>query len=619
MIIKSISIKNFKSFENITISLNPKTNIIIGKNNVGKSSIFEAILLWKKCFDCIIRPNGSDFYKNDKVDRYIPFNDLRFIRIINDKDLFYSAPNECRITFKIEYNEQEFDLTFEISKPKSIKNSYLRYRTINHKEFEKFSLALKSNKIKLSNSIFVYQAKPVANVLDREPFMNNGQILKKISLGKSGEVLRNKIIKHNDDGINKISNQVSYVLGQDVRFKYCNKTNSENDEYIDVKVQVDNKIYDIHLQGSGLLQVTEIFSTIEFMSDKSINMLLIDEPDSHIYVKQQKKLLYEIKKIPNIQSFIISHNDNFVSEANNGELFYLDNTSKTNNSLKPLELNNYDMVKKELGGIIIALDKLNKSDKICFTEGEDDIDYILKLKEKYSKISGKKTTCDPLFFYMRGKGDLVRKINYYKRLLPQIVKDKRYMLIYDKDYCTVVKSNEYENKLKNKLGANSQIFRHNGYCIESTLFSERDILIKLLVILSNVDKNEIEKFVISYYKQIKEELIRFNTERYKDMNERFKSQKNNERPELNDVEFTDFLNCALEGDNYQYLFNKNLIKDFVINFDNTFSTNILNKADDDSAEFYASKLYNVYIDNITFEEDILIDSKDLLEQLFKFR
>ncbi len=45
MIIKSIDIRNFKSFENITILLNPKTNIIIGENNIGKSSLFEAILL----------------------------------------------------------------------------------------------------------------------------------------------------------------------------------------------------------------------------------------------------------------------------------------------------------------------------------------------------------------------------------------------------------------------------------------------------------------------------------------------------------------------------------------------------------------------------------------------
>ena len=49
MIIKLIELNNFKGFEDIQIPLNEKINIIIGENNAGKSSIFEAILLWKKC------------------------------------------------------------------------------------------------------------------------------------------------------------------------------------------------------------------------------------------------------------------------------------------------------------------------------------------------------------------------------------------------------------------------------------------------------------------------------------------------------------------------------------------------------------------------------------------
>lgn len=76
MIIKLIELKNFKGFEDIQIPLNEKINIIIGENNAGKSSIFEAILLWKKCFESIIRPNKTDFYKNDNVKRYLPFNEL---------------------------------------------------------------------------------------------------------------------------------------------------------------------------------------------------------------------------------------------------------------------------------------------------------------------------------------------------------------------------------------------------------------------------------------------------------------------------------------------------------------------------------------------------------------
>ena len=444
MIIKSILLKNFKSFQEVSIVLNNKTNIIIGENNIGKSSIFEAILLWKKCFDYIIRPNKTDFYKIDFAGRYMPFGELRFIRLTNDTDLFCSAPNVAKISLCIEYNGVEYNLAFEISKPQAIRNSYLRYRTLNHQEFINFANALRIDRIKLSDAIFVYQAKPVANLLDKEPFMNEGQIIKKISLGKSDEVLRNKIIKRDNNGINEIARQVSSVLGYNVEFHYENRQRENLDEYINLKVKSDNKKLDIHLQGSGLLQVTEIFSTINFLSNTSVNLLLIDEPDSHIHVKLQKKLLEEIKAIENIQSFIISHNDSFVSEANNGELFYLDKEAKRQHTLSTLELTQYDLVKRELGGIIVALDKLNATSSICFTEGDDDIDYIRKLCLKYIEVTGKQIVSKPVFFQLRGKGDLLRKTEYYKRLLPQIVAGKKYILVYDKDYCTVDGSIEYE-------------------------------------------------------------------------------------------------------------------------------------------------------------------------------
>lgn len=620
MKVKYIQLKNFKGFENINIVLNSKTNIIIGENNIGKSSLFEAILLWKKCFDNIIQSNKTSFYKIDKAGRYIPFNDLNFIRLINDTDLFYTSPNETRITLLIDFDNNEYNLTFEISKPKSIKDSYLRYRTINHREFERFAAALKTKRIKLTESIFVYQTKPVANILDKEPFMNKGQILKKISLGKSGEVLRNKIIMHDEGAIKKISKQVSDVLGTPVEFYFNNRENSSDDEYIDVKTFVGVKKLDLHLQGSGLLQVAEIFSTIEFMSEMSLNLLLIDEPDSHIHVKLQKKLLESIKKIENVQSFIISHNDNFVSEANNGELFYLNKKAKSDHLLTALEIKDFDIVKKELGGIITSLDKLNSAYSICFTEGEDDKNYIVKLKDKYIEITNKKVLSEPAFFHLRGKGDLIRKIEYYKRILPQIVKDKKYILVYDKDYCTIEKSEEYENILIKKLGTNSQVFRHNGYCIESVLFSQQDILINLLFKLSNIEIDKIKTFVVSYFRTLKNDLLSVVSDRYKNMYEKFKSQKTDERTELNGVDFGDFLNCTFSDDKnqYQYVFNKDIIKEFVDLFDLEFNTNILDVDDDNTKEYYSSKLYEKYIENITDISHFLNDSSKLLETLYKF-
>lgn len=51
MNIVSMKIKNFKTFGDVTIDFNKSFNVLIGKNNIGKTTIIEAMQLWKKCYD----------------------------------------------------------------------------------------------------------------------------------------------------------------------------------------------------------------------------------------------------------------------------------------------------------------------------------------------------------------------------------------------------------------------------------------------------------------------------------------------------------------------------------------------------------------------------------------
>ena len=46
MKICNIKIENFKAFNEVEIPINPNFNMIIGENNIGKSTLFEAIHLW---------------------------------------------------------------------------------------------------------------------------------------------------------------------------------------------------------------------------------------------------------------------------------------------------------------------------------------------------------------------------------------------------------------------------------------------------------------------------------------------------------------------------------------------------------------------------------------------
>jgi AAA15 family ATPase/GTPase len=101
MKINSIKIENYKSIKKIQINSLSDFNVIIGENNIGKSSIFEALLLWKRCYDCSILSKGRGFYRLTRdTFRYLLFDDLEFLRVKNDIDLFNDPSKPISIKLK---------------------------------------------------------------------------------------------------------------------------------------------------------------------------------------------------------------------------------------------------------------------------------------------------------------------------------------------------------------------------------------------------------------------------------------------------------------------------------------------------------------------------------------
>lgn len=611
MYIEKLKITNFKSFKEISFECNKNFNVIIGENNIGKSTLFEALLLWEHTFKKIITSKNT-FFKADGANSYVSFSEISFIRLINDTDLFFESPNICKIALTICTDTgTKFTLAFEISKPKSIKNSYLRFRTINHKEFENFSAYLKAERIALDKVFFIYQTKPVSSILNKEPFMNKGQILKKISLGKSGEVLRNKIVNKKGNHRQSIERQIANVLGYPVSFNCVNEKRSELDEYINLKI--NDK--DLHLQGSGFLQIAEIFSTVEYL-ENAINILLIDEPDSHIHSKLQNKLLEELRKIDNTQTFVISHNDNFVNDINADELFYINQAAKTANKVIKLDSTNLDMVKKDLGGIIIALDKLNFCDRVCFVEGDDDITYIEAIKTKLTRLDPAFPIQNKVTFsHLRGKDNLSSKIEYNKRFLGQLFKDKAYYVVYDKDFSPSSNANDYKDFLTRKLGAGSKAIYHNGYCIESNIFSEPESLIQFLIRAYRTNDLRTSYFVHEYFSNLNINFSNVNSDVFRLFENKFRGQQNNSRPELEGVLFSDFVRDACNPNfQPQYLFNKYLIKDFFVKYLDHFNIVWVNLGKND--EYYSSMLFNDYIGSLTDLEQINSNLINLITEIY---
>ena len=89
--IKSIHIKKFKSISDLKINLSDNFNVLIGANNIGKTTVFEAIHLWKMCYDRNLKKKKDGFYANCCN---IPFRDMESIRVYHDMDLF---PKGCPV------------------------------------------------------------------------------------------------------------------------------------------------------------------------------------------------------------------------------------------------------------------------------------------------------------------------------------------------------------------------------------------------------------------------------------------------------------------------------------------------------------------------------------------
>lgn len=598
--IRKIHINNFKVFRELTIHPDDSFNIVIGENNSGKSTLFEAIHLWEKCYKTLIQTSGKKFYKVSGNHRYLAYNQLDFLRITTDKDLFYDRlGNQCTITMTLDIEGDEFDLGVRISIPTSISNSFFRIHPVNPVEFTGFADKVAAGGERLDKAIFIYQTRPVAGILQFEPYLNEAQVKKRIQRGQSHEVLRNKISIKRDQQT-QLEESISKVLGKTITFELPPRTRRSKDEFVDIKVRTNGMSQDIHLQGSGFLQIAEIISTIEYI-EAPLKLLLVDEPDSHIHSKLQRNLINYLREIDHNQFFVISHNDRFVTNANDNEVFFLNDAAKLSGELKPIPSASFDIIKQSLGGVVMSLEKLNQASRVFFVEGKDDCAYIRDLIAAHNRITNGNLSVDTCaFFPLRGKDNIDQKIEYNKRTLSNLFSGKIYGTIFDRDFSTNTIDQTLRTNLERRMGARSKAFSHRGYCIESGLFTDRDLLVDFLcrIMLPAVNRVDVETEVDLLLAEIESDIRDVTTVFYTTLEDRFRGQRHN-RPEFDGLEINDFVRDLDNAGTFQLhrVMSKPLIAKLVLDLERAFGCAIVQRIEDDH-ETISCGLLNLYINTL---------------------
>lgn len=528
--IKNITIKNFKSFQNVTFKLDPDFNVFTGVNNSGKTNLLEAIALWHECFNKLIRQAGKS-YKNlyqkgnyilgHTQEKYFPYETIRTVRTSNIEDIFYQCDtnNQIQLIFEFYTDRPLVQLdVLELNKPEknssdhninhlkigfSLKTSGMNYVIelidYNKYNFRKFNQFFSN----FPEPIYASFASPVAAIKSLERFATHPQIIESIQKRESVEVIRNRLysLYHNtNQGLyDKFINDVSYILySSEKTIEFFPKTDIRQNTLAIIDYKLDSRDIekDISLLGSGTLQIIVILLNI-YAPEKSrdLNLILFDEPDSHIHRNIQNRLIEIITKFsPQTQIFLTTHNETLIRQIPLHQLFLLENRPQydykaiANQEQITLPPHFKGIYPSATNPIISSLGNSNgldfvnaiEADRIVFVEGQDDAKIIYTLLQKTKiPINTKKY----VFWVLGGVSRIFEDLPAYKKVF-QMIKNRQSLweksvLIFDRDFL----NDEYRENITKKMRDDFHLetYISEAYTFEAILLTDLSKLSRLLI------------------------------------------------------------------------------------------------------------------------------------------
>lgn len=372
--INRISIKKFKSIEDIELNLG-RINVLIGGNNSGKTSILQAIQF------------GVSIVQTVNLSKSIRWDDIAIVRSIEPSELSYSPLREVSalaIGGELKQGKKyNIEIQYERSDGKKVdiivKRGKNRYIVA---EIGGKVLGPQFQSMEEPFSIFV---PGLAGIPYFEEFKTESIVRKAAARGDANNVFRNILwlLKQDDDKWNKFTADLHRVFPNiDIFVFFSPKT----EEHISVKIIERKKVFNenseviemsqglpIDAVGTGVLQAIQILSYVNVYNPK---MLILDEPDAHLHPDNQRKIIKMIIDLAEKEDFQVvlsTHSRHIIDEINDiSDVFWI----RDGRLVKEDE---FDIVRvlMELG----ALDKgdLLKDGKIkcvVITEDSTDIDMI---------------------------------------------------------------------------------------------------------------------------------------------------------------------------------------------------------------------------------------------------
>jgi ABC-type Mn2+/Zn2+ transport system ATPase subunit len=320
--ITKITIKNFKKLQNITFPLSQSV-VIIGPNNSGKSTLFQALCLWE-----IGVTNYLAAYQKRDLDRkgYVT---------INRKDLLNSPISDARflwrnkqVTSKNDSGGIEHIKLSVVIEGNTEGKSWICETEFTFSNAESMTCRITQGLSEI-NALFNGDQgvsfgflQPMSGLATTEDKLTTGSIDRKLGEGRTAEVLRNicydilypetvRMRAEGDKRWEKLTIAVKIMFGTQLhKPEYIKVTGLILLEYTENGIR-----YDISSGGRGFLQTLLLLA---YMYAHPQKILLLDEPDAHLEVIRQREAFQLLNRIADelgIQIIIASHSEVVLQEA----------------------------------------------------------------------------------------------------------------------------------------------------------------------------------------------------------------------------------------------------------------------------------------------------------------
>ncbi len=436
--ITKLILRNFKSIKEQTYEFS-HFDLLVGRNNSGKSTVLQALAIWQFCIDAFYRTKRSgktgmqvvlpnftalpvpefNLLWTERTDRRYPPDagggkTQEFILIEIEVTWLSAERKELSFGVKLRYNSPQAIYAIPAE-------GWGRFR----------ELAGDKKSVKSSLLPAIVYVPPFSGLEDIEEWRDDGPMRQQVGKAQPGRVLRNLLLRVRE------KNQSDWKAIQEVVQKWFS-VDLQPPQYehgVDTRIVCEykqgDKSYDIIAGGSGFHQTLTLLA---FLYGYQPTTILLDEPDAHLHVNLQREVLDYFKRLNNIaverntQFLIASHAEEFIRGVNVSQIYSFLYQNKM-----PSRVESTPEIITAMADVAnLEITKLIDSPMMLYVEGESD-ERLIRAWSQVLKMEG--ILSKVCFHFMRGgsKKDMKeyadRHFSGVKQIIPRAVR----LLLFDYD------------------------------------------------------------------------------------------------------------------------------------------------------------------------------------------